>query len=86
MYRLSIHRQEPDFDLVAFARPTKLKNDTYPKATVLRRGGRAVMPLRVFRRFGTWDVAKGKVTGLRPHFNCQCAFRNQSPLVGVGGL
>lgn len=73
MYRLVIQKQQPDFQLVAFPRPTKNRNDTYPKSTVLRRGGHAAVQLRVIRRAGFSGQVEITAEGLPQGVTCQPA-------------
>ncbi|MEQ8790750.1 MAG: hypothetical protein RIC55_30915 [Pirellulaceae bacterium] len=73
MYRLVIQKQQPDFQLVAFPRPTKSRNDTYPKATVLRRGGHAAVQLRVLRYGGATGDIQVTAEGLPQGVTCEGA-------------
>jgi len=84
MYRLVIQNQQPDFQLVAFPRPAKSRNDTYPKSTVLRRGGHAAVQLKVLRDGGFKGEIEVSVDGLPKGVTCEGA--KMGARVGRGWL
>lgn len=52
VYRVLIHREEPDFQIVAHPATKQNGNNIMPSSCVLRRGGTAAVRLRVFRPGG----------------------------------
>lgn len=74
VYRLLIHKQQPDFHLVAYPEPARdNRNQISPRSLVLRRGGAAAMTVRVVRRNGFNGEVEITAEGLPRGVTCQGA-------------
>ena len=82
VYRLSIHREEPDFDLVTVSRHGA------PAGINVERGGREIVDVLVFRRRGQSTPIQIVATKLPPGIECEPVWLgpgvDSAPLVFTG--